>query len=98
MVKAKAVIFSLALILAISSCSANAIRTVSFSSPSGWDLHGEYLRGSIQSGVLLAHGFGSDQVALQALRREAGRLGFHVFSFDFSGHGRSGGYIGFDNA
>ena len=48
--------------------------------------------------MLLLEGFGSDQVTMTSLAREFAGGGWHVFTFDFSGHGRSGGTLDFDNA
>ncbi|MBD3407956.1 MAG: alpha/beta fold hydrolase [Candidatus Lokiarchaeota archaeon] len=61
-------------------------------------LVGSYYEGSEEAGVLLLEGFGSDQTALQSLVSEYYRMGLHIFTFDFSGHGRSPGALGFDNA
>jgi pimeloyl-ACP methyl ester carboxylesterase len=61
-------------------------------------LSGTYYPGSIDSGVVLAEGFGSDQTALKSLVEVFSLHGYHVLTFDFSGHGRSQGGLGFDNA
>jgi alpha/beta superfamily hydrolase len=48
--------------------------------------------------VILAEGFGSDQIALRSLVEAFSRSGYHVLTFDFSGHGRSPGGLDYDNA
>jgi len=72
--------------------------SVSFNSASGIKLKGFYYPGTINAGVMLLEGFGADQLMLKGFVMEFAKLGFHVFSFDFSGHGLSYGSIGFDNA
>ena len=68
------------------------------------DHEGEMLRGTIYSkmgnnyGILLLEGFGSDQVTLRSAANEFVKNGFSVFTFDFSGHGRSPGGLDFNNA
>ncbi len=52
----------------------------------------------IGMGTIILSGFGSDQIGMQNIVSEIQEMGFHVFVFDFSGHGRSGGTLGFDNA
>jgi predicted esterase len=71
---------------------------VTFASPAGDRLAGTYHPGAQPAGVLLLEGFGSDQVTMTALAGEFARSGWHVFTFDFSGHGRSPGALTFDNA
>ncbi len=61
-------------------------------------LIGKYHPGSKDAGIILLEGFNSDQTAMKSINSEFSALGFHTFSFDFSGHGRSGGSIRFDNA
>ncbi len=61
-------------------------------------LVGTYYAGTLPNGVLLLEGFGSDQVTMTSLASEYARAGWHVFTFDFSGHGRSPGALTFDNA
>jgi hypothetical protein len=65
---------------------------------SGYDLVGLYYPGSVPAGIMFLEGFGSDQTMLRPLMSEFADWGLHLFSFDFSGHGRSPGTIGFDNA
>lgn len=72
--------------------------TLHFPGSEGASLHASYYPGSLPAGVILLEGFGSDQVTLQALLHAYLDAGFHAFTFDFSGHGRSGGTLGFDNA
>lgn len=61
-------------------------------------LTGAYTPGEQPYGVLLMAGFGSDQTALRPLTSEFVKAGLHVFTFDFSGHGRSPGGLDFNNA
>ena len=69
-----------------------------FSDAAGDQLLGTYLAGAQPYGILLLEGFGSDQIALRPASNLFRRTGAHIFSFDFSGHGRSPGALGFDNA
>lgn len=71
---------------------------VSFIAPTGDHLAGTFYPGKQPFGVLLLEGFGSDQVTMTSLTSEFSRNGWHVFTFDFSGHGRSLGALDFDNA
>lgn len=73
-------------------------QTVAFAAPDGQQLSAWYHRGSKPAGVLLLEGFGSDQVTMRSAAYEFSRLGLQVMTFDFSGHGRSTGNLGFDNA
>ncbi|NHJ85296.1 MAG: alpha/beta hydrolase [Asgard group archaeon] len=61
-------------------------------------LYGKYYPGSINAGIVLLEGFGSDQYALKNVLSELIGLGLHIFTFDFTGQGRSSGVVGFDNA
>lgn len=72
--------------------------TIEFQDVHGDKLIGEYTRGERFAGVLILEGFGSDQIAVKSLASEFASIGFHVFTFDFSGQGRSGGALTFDNA
>jgi len=71
---------------------------ITFQDANGDELVGSYYPGSIDAGIILNIGFGSDQIALKGITSEFARLNFHVFTYDFSGHGRSPGKLGFDNA
>ena len=71
---------------------------ISFKDANGDDLVGSYYPGSLDAGIILNIGFGSDQIALKGIASEFSRLKFHVFTYDFSGHGRSLGTLSFDNA
>ena len=73
-------------------------RTVRFADPAGEHLVGTYVPGTRPGGVILLEGFGSDQVTLRSVASEFAQAGVHVFTFDFSGHGRSPGSLDFDNA
>ncbi len=42
-------------------------------------------------GIMLFHGMGEDQNSLKMYTRYLNAVGFHVFTTDFSGHGRSNG-------
>lgn len=61
-------------------------------------LAGTYHEGWLDAGVLLLSGFGSDQVTMRSAASEYARNGWHVLTFDFAGHNRSPGGLGFDNA
>ncbi|MGC9400314.1 MAG: alpha/beta fold hydrolase [Anaerolineae bacterium] len=61
-------------------------------------LVGTYYPGSRPAGILLLEGFGSDQVTMRSAAGQFAQAGWHVFTFDFSGHGRSPGALTFDNA
>jgi len=71
---------------------------VTFTASTGDPLVGSYYPGTEPVGVILLEGFGSDQVTMTSLASEFARSGYHVFTFDFSGHGRSPGTLTFDNA
>ena len=71
---------------------------VRFTGPTGDILVGTYIPGEQPAGVLLLEGFGADQVSMRSIASEFAQVGFHVFVFDFSGHGRSPGSLTFDNA
>ncbi len=73
-------------------------QAVNFLAPDGERLSATYYPGERAGGVLLLEGFGSDQVSLRSAANEFTREGLHVFTFDFSGHGRSAGTLAFDNA
>jgi pimeloyl-ACP methyl ester carboxylesterase len=69
-----------------------------FWDPEGEPLVGTYYPGVERAGVMLLEGFGSDQVTMRSAVGEFVKAGYHVLTFDFSGHGRSPGALGFDNA
>lgn len=73
-------------------------QAVQFQDPAGDRLHGTYFPGEISLGVLMLEGFGSDQIAMRPAAGVFRQVGAHIFTFDFSGHGRSAGGLGFDNA
>ena len=73
-------------------------QTILFKGSAGDTLHGTYLPGKESIGVLMLEGFGSDQIAMRPAARIFREAGAHIFTFDFSGHGRSDGTLGFDNA
>ncbi|WP_371804692.1 alpha/beta hydrolase [Candidatus Lokiarchaeum ossiferum] len=73
-------------------------QTIIFQSQEGSRLVGTYYPGTIDAGVILFEGFGSDQVMMKNIASEFKGWGLHIFTFDFSGHGRSSGALGFDNA
>ncbi len=66
--------------------------------PTGEKLVGKLYLGAEPAGVILLEGFGSDQVTMQSAANEFARMGVNVFTFDFSGHGRSPGGLDLDNA
>ena len=70
----------------------------SFFDENGDEINCMYYPGSQDAGILVLHGFSSDQSMMKSITTEYLALGLHVFTFDFSGHGRSGGGLGFDNA
>jgi pimeloyl-ACP methyl ester carboxylesterase len=71
---------------------------VTFTDPQGDELVGTYLPGTVEMGVLMLEGFGSDQIAMRPATSILRAAGAHIFTFDFSGHGQSPGGLGFDNA
>ena len=71
---------------------------VSFSDPAGDTLLGTYIPGTKKIGVILLEGFGSDQIGMRPAASVFMDAGADIFTFDFSGHGRSPGGLGFDNA
>ena len=71
---------------------------VTFKSATGDYLLGTYFPGTEAVGVILLEGFGSDQLTMTSLASQFARSGWHVLTFDFSGHGRSPGTLTFDNA
>lgn len=73
-------------------------QNASFVSETGVRLAAAYSPGIRDGGILLLPGFGSDQIGMRSAASEFVRAGLHVFTFDFSGHARSGGALGFDNA
>lgn len=79
-----------------SQLSASKVFTVT--TPEGETLSGTYIPGNKVAAVLLLEGFGSDQVAMRSLANEFTNAGLDVFSFDFSGQGRSSGGLTFNNA
>ncbi len=94
------IILSVSFLAIISISDSNLCgAAIKFEDPNaGVILHGLYYPGESQYGILLCHGFGSDQVAMKPLASEFCKEGFHVFTFDFMGHGRSEGVIQFNNA
>ncbi|MBD3190242.1 MAG: alpha/beta fold hydrolase [Candidatus Heimdallarchaeota archaeon] len=68
-----------------------------FIDPEGNILRGTYYPGTKAAGLILVHGFGEDRVSLKSYSSEFVDLGFHVFAFDFSGHGRSSDVLPNDN-
>lgn len=73
-------------------------QTVTFEEPGGDILKGSYISGTQPLGIIMLEGFGSDQITMRPSSSVFINAGLHVFSFDFSGHGRSSGGLGFDNA
>jgi pimeloyl-ACP methyl ester carboxylesterase len=84
--------------LQIIDMSISQSEEIRFSSDENDCLRGHYYPGSNDNGgVILLEGFGSDQVTMRSLVNEFARMGVSVFTFDFSGHGRSSGGLDFDN-
>ena len=73
-------------------------RSLTVPSPEGTPLSATYYPGSVSRGVLLLEGFGSNQFMMRPLVRELTASGWHVFTFDYSGHGASPGALEYDNA
>jgi alpha-beta hydrolase superfamily lysophospholipase len=71
---------------------------IAFTASTGDRLVGTNYPGSQAKGVILLEGFGSDQVTMRSLASGFSRMGWHVLTLDFSGHGRSPGALTFDNA
>jgi pimeloyl-ACP methyl ester carboxylesterase len=106
----KSLVNNILLIIALLSMSAGLVgliilnrgfagqQLVTFSDPAGDSLLGTYLPGTSNIGVMLLEGFGSDQIAMRPAASVFLDAGAHIFTFDFSGHGRSPGGLGFDNA
>jgi len=73
-------------------------RQVIFTDPAGDRLYGTYYPGQREAGLIIFEGFSADQVMMRSAAVEFARAGFHVFTFDFSGQGKSPGSLSFDNA
>jgi pimeloyl-ACP methyl ester carboxylesterase len=73
-------------------------QNVEFEDLNGEKLKGIYSPGFKDAGIILLEGFSSDQTALKPIASEFSNIGFHVFTFDFSGQGKSSGALSFDNA
>jgi pimeloyl-ACP methyl ester carboxylesterase len=71
---------------------------ITFTDKNGDTLVGTYYPGELPAGILLLEGFGSDQITMRNIARQFIDHDIHVFTFDFSGHGRSPGTLGYDNA
>ncbi|MBD3350284.1 MAG: alpha/beta fold hydrolase [Candidatus Lokiarchaeota archaeon] len=71
---------------------------ISFIDENGDKLHGTYYGGSINAGIIVLAGFGGSQTSMRGFSSEFGQQGFHVFTFDFSGHSQSPGGVYMDNA
>jgi pimeloyl-ACP methyl ester carboxylesterase len=73
-------------------------QNITFQDSNGDILFGKYHPGSKDAGIIILEGFSTDLMAMRSINSEFSSLGFHTFAFDFSGQGRSGGKLGFDNA
>jgi len=71
---------------------------LTFNDTNGDQLQGTYIPGTEPIGVIMLEGFGSDQIAMRPAASVFLEAGAHILTFDFSGHGRSAGALGFDNA
>ncbi len=67
----------------------NNNKEVIFYDSSGVKLIGTYYKGTRELGILFSHGYAGDQSTWKSMAIEYLKLGFHVFTFDFEGHGRS---------
>lgn len=85
-------------VITVGDAALSPAQEVLFTSPSGETMYGSYTPGRLEVGVMILEGFGSDQVMMRSAANEFARMGAHVFTFDFSSHGRSPGTLGFDNA
>jgi pimeloyl-ACP methyl ester carboxylesterase len=56
-------------------------------------IRASFFPGTTNFGVMLFHGFGEDRTCLLSYALELQRYDFNVFSVDFSGHGRSSGFL-----
>lgn len=70
----------------------------SYKLPDGDYISATYYKGDIDAGILILEGFGSDQITIKSIASEFSKIGYHVFTFDFTGHGRSSGKLNFNNA
>lgn len=71
---------------------------VTLTSPEGAPLSATYYPGKASKGIILFEGFGADQHMMRPMARDLNAAGWHVFTFDYSGHGESTGSLGYDNA
>ena len=75
-----------------------ASQPVTLTSPEGAPLTATYYPGTASRGIILFEGFGADQHMMRPMARDLNAAGWHVFTFDYSGHGASTGSLGYDNA
>lgn len=71
---------------------------MTLTSPEGAPLSATYYAGTASRGIILFEGFGADQHMMRPMARDLNAAGWHVFTFDYSGHGESTGSLGYDNA
>jgi alpha-beta hydrolase superfamily lysophospholipase len=80
----------------VTSRSEAPIDATFFASGDGLALYSEYVTAERPRGVLvLSHGYGDHCGRYRALARHLAVRGFAVFAFDYRGHGRSQGRLGF---
>ena len=106
---AKKIIFSIFIGFGLALCLTGTIgmltinsvmwdnQTIRFSDSLGNSIYNKYYPGTKNKGVMIFHGFGEDQTSMRAIANDLIRYNFHVFTTDFSGHGRSSGVLGEGN-
>ncbi|NHJ48511.1 MAG: alpha/beta hydrolase [Asgard group archaeon] len=62
-----------------------------FTDDFGNQIFNQYYEGTNGKGVMIFHGYGEDQNSMRGYTIEFNRRGYHVFTTDFFGHGRSSG-------
>ncbi|MFW9924004.1 MAG: alpha/beta hydrolase, partial [Candidatus Thorarchaeota archaeon] len=67
--------------------------TITFTDPLGYKIHNKYYPGTLDTGIMLFHGFGEDIYSMKNLALRFNIEGYHVFATDFSGHGSSSGIL-----
>ncbi len=92
-------VFASITVLQVNDSALSNYQTVTMIEPDTGDiLRGKYYPGTVDVGLLVLEGFGSDHITMKNILTEFAEFGFHLFAFDFSGHGQSDGSLGFDNA
>ncbi|MHA1346565.1 MAG: alpha/beta hydrolase [Candidatus Heimdallarchaeaceae archaeon] len=92
-------VFASITVLQVNDSALSNYQTVSMIEPNTGDtLRGKYYPGTVDVGLMVLEGFGGDHIAMKNILTEFAEFGFHLFAFDFSGHGQSDGSLEFDNA